>query len=181
MLTTNLLPPQSQKAVRLEEVRRIIRFFAIGIAFILAFGLLILAPSYFLNIAVRQELERSLALEKEASARLGVGDLTARISATSRVFRSLKENVSLSVRASRVSDEIFNRAGSGIEIKQLSIRAGDVVMRGRAAARRDLLDFEKRLRESEMIQDISSPLKNIIKETDITFDIQVRLKPKFNL
>src|SRR3989338_3926269 len=142
LLTTNLLPPSSQKAVRLEEARRIIQFFAGGIAFIIAVGLVFLVAPYLLNVLVRQELERSRALEEEASARLEVNGTTARIKATARIFDSLKKNISVSTRASRVSDEIFSRAGSGIEIQQLAVRSGEnITLKGFAATRRALLEF----------------------------------------
>lgn len=182
MLTTNLLPPSAQKAVRLEEMRRIIQFFASGVAFIIAMGIVIAAAPYPSNIVVLQELKRSWALDEEASMRLGVNGIMARIETINRVLEALKANVSLSSRASRVSDEIFSRTGPGVEIQQLSVRDGeDIAMRGLAATRHDLLAFEKKLRESELFQDISSPLKNIIKETNITFDLQARLKPEFSL
>lgn len=181
MLTTNLLPPSAQKAVFLEETRRIVRFFAGGIMVVIAVGLVLLVPPYFLNVAVRQELERSLALEEDASTKAGVDDLTARMAATNNAIDSLKKNVSGSSLASRISDEIFSSAGPEIGIQQLTVRSnGDITMHGFAVTRSDLLGFEKKLRESEHIKDVSSPLRNIIKETDIEFDIQCRWEAASN-
>lgn len=182
MLTTNLLPQNEQKNVRLEEVRRTVLFYGISLALILGAGFILLIPSYFLTFADQQELKRSLSIEEEAAQKLNIQALTESIRTAQVVLSSLHDFSATPSRASRIIKEIHQHTGTAITIQRIGVSTdGTLDLQGTAATRRELLAFEEALRSSKLFQDISSPLSNIIKETNISFNIRGRLQPDYSL
>ncbi|MBI2640412.1 MAG: hypothetical protein HYW91_00825 [Candidatus Sungbacteria bacterium] len=182
MFTINLLPQEEKRLVRLEEARRIIRFFAGGLISVLFIGSALLAPSFLPLFLERRELERSLQLEKEAGQALNVAEATARLRAFKSALFSIKAFVQTPPRASEILEDLFRQSRDGITIVNITIKkGGDVILTGTAESRDNLLRFEKNLRDSGKFQEISSPLSNIIRETNINFTMKGKLKPAFSL
>lgn len=182
MLTTNLLPPQEKKAIWLEETRRLILFF-LGLA---AAGLLMLSalllPSYLPLVIQRRGLEESLFLEEQAARRFQVRETLVGLEEILDKTNVIKSQATAPSRASDLLEQFLASAGPNITIAFFGVKSGgEVVLNGQAAGRRDLLQFEKTLRESSWFEDISSPLSNIIRETDINFSIRGRLKSVYRL
>jgi Tfp pilus assembly protein PilN len=182
MLTTNLLPQKEQKAVRLEKIRRTVIFFTIGIAAILSIGIILLIPSYLLIFIEQQESERSRILEEQASDDTNASEIFSQVQMANRVKKSLQKISQKTSKASLIADNIFIHTSPALVVQQLDIQnQGAITIRGRANTRRDLLAFEQLIRESGLFQDISSPLSNIIRDVDITFNIEGQLQKEYRL
>lgn len=182
MLTTNLLPANSRRALWFEEVRQIIIFFAAGTIIILLIASSLLLPSYLPLFLERKELERKFMLEEEALQRLKVQETIVKIRSVKAAIVSLKNFVNTSGRASAILTSLLGKAGQNITITIATVRSSsEVSFRGIARTRQDLLSFEAALRNSGRFQDIASPLSNIIQETNISFVIEGKLKPAFGL
>ena len=94
----------------------------------------------------------------------------------SELVGSLKGAFQDDAAASSLIDSLFVAAGS-LSLETIIVRPdGMLNISGRAATRRDLLDFEKRLRELNLFQDVLFPLTNIVQQRDIHFSVQARLK-----
>jgi len=181
MLTINLLPPQQKKAVRLEEWRRLMRFFCFGAMAALAIGTILTLPSYLPLLLRRNELARSLLLEEDAAKRMAVRSTQERIRATRALIDSVGASALDAPRASPLFEEWAGDTHT-VTILNLAVRKnGDVLLNGHAASRRDLLNFEKTLRESGRFQEIAFPLSNIVREANITFTMRGVLKPQYRL
>lgn len=182
MFTINLLPSQEKKLVRLEEARRALRFFAMGLAFIFIVGSALLSPSFLPLFLERRELERSLHLEEEAGRALGVEGTMARTKTLRIAVSSIKAFIRAPSNASAALEGLWSQSRDGITLINVTMkRGGEVVLTGIAQNRKDLLRFEKNLRDSGKFQDISSPLSNIIKENNISFTFQGKLKSSSGL
>lgn len=182
MLTINLLPTEEKKIVKLEETRRLILFFAGGLVGVFIIGSALLSPSFLPLYLERSELERSLRLEEEARAALKVDEVFGRIHRFESAISSVRNFTRVSPRASEILEELLAHAGSGIALDNVTVKkGGETVLTGMAQGRRDLLQFEKNLRDSDKFQEISSPLSNIVRETNINFTLQGRLKPVHGL
>lgn len=178
MLSTNLLPEQEKKEIRLEQSRRIVIFISGFLAATLFIASLLLIPSYLPLVIERKGLEDSLQIEENASLEFGVQKKVASAGRVVSVVSSVREHASKTSRVSAILAEFVQSSDSGIVISFLNIKkGGEFTLIGRASTRNNLLNFEKRLRESKKFEDFSSPLSNIIRETDINFSLQGKIKP----
>lgn len=181
MLSINLLPPQEKKALWFEETHRMVVFFTVGILIIFVVGSTLLLPTYISIFIETRDRERALALEGEASKKLNLDKVIARGRALKSVADTLEVAVQDSGRASRIL-EFLGNAGPGIVITNLGVRKDNTVaINGRAETRDNLLDYEKTLREKGWFQAINSPLSNIIRETNINFVLEGKLKSPYGL
>ncbi len=181
MLTPTLLPPLYKNTLNREHTRRVIVFFGVGVSFVLILGCVLLLPSYFTLTLVRVEAERALAIEEEAAAALRVREHMAEAEHVRSSIAALRGFIE---RPKAPSDTmmLFLAPRPGIIVTYLAIApGGKVTIQGTAATRRDLLNFEAALRTDGGLQDISSPLSNIIRETAINFSIEGTLKPSYAL
>src|SRR3989338_4342220 len=182
MLTTNLLPLAEKNEIWYEETRRIVRFFATGILAVCVFAVVLFFPSYFFLSLEKQELARSLQIEEEASRMLKIDAELQRIRVAENNIRIIRDFASTPATASALLEKLTTNSGLGITLVSLTIKKQrDVAIIVNAATRRDLLRFEKTLRDANMFQEISFPLSNIVRETNINFTLQRKLKPQYAL
>lgn len=179
MLTTNLLPLEEKKLIQREATRRIVQF--LGAAVILAFGIgiILLMPSYIPLAFEKKELELEFLFEEEASNKLNITETLARIRKTRSNIETIRTSSLAPVKASDVLNQFFDGM-NGVELRAVTLqREGGIVISGYAYTRNNLLDFEKKLRDSGRFQQIVSPLSNIVRDADILFTIQGALKPYY--
>lgn len=180
--TINLLPQEKKKYLRLEEKSRLTLLFAIGFAAALGIGSVLLLPSFLPLYLEGLELKRALLLEEEASHRLGVDLTLARLRKAQATADAIKKFIQTPPRASELLEHLFGEAGSGIRLDAVTIKKdGLAVLAGRAARRDDLLRYEKRLRDSGRFQDINLRLGDILREENIDFTLQGKLKAVYSL
>lgn len=148
---------------------------------IFAGGFLFLAPSLLATRLAEWEFIRSLTAEDQAAGR----DTTRKtISEARSVREAITEVRSSAVQPPRASAILgrFFAAGEGISVTSLLIRRdGTLALGGHAANRTYLLGFEERLRSSGRFHEITFPLSNIVRERDIEFTVQGKLKPEYGL
>ena len=172
----NLLPPGEQKHLAAAELRRIIFFFGsivIGLLCIVG-GLLV--PTYIPLMLTMRDREEMLSFEQRAARELEISDTAQQVRSISELVGSLKGAFQDDAAASSLIDSLFVAAGS-LSLETIIVRPdGMLNISGRAATRRDLLDFEKTLRELNLFQDVLFPLTNIVQQRDIHFSVQARLK-----
>lgn len=182
MFTINLLPQEKKKYLRLEEKSRLILLFAIGFAAALGIGSVLLLPSFLPLYLEGFELKRAIALEEEASRRLGIDLTLARLRKAQTTAGAIKKFVQTPPRSSDVLEHLFGEAGGGIRLDAVTVKKdGLVALAGRAVKRDDLLKYEKRLRDSGRFQDINLRLGDILREENIDFTLQGKLKVMYSL
>lgn len=182
MLTINLLPTGERTRVRAEELSRIVRFFGSALILLFIVASVFLSPSFLPMIFERRELERSLALIEGRAENTKSREILANARAVSKTLLEVGSAFERRARASAVFSMFSDELPSGIEVSNLTVKEnGDVVVNGRAATRREILQFEDALRKSERFESLVTPLSNIIRNTDIPFTIQGTLKSEFRL
>jgi hypothetical protein len=181
MLTANLLPHQEKKAVTREEWRRVIRILASALLSALIIGVVLLAPSYISLLLQIRELERERTVEEDASRVLELNLARNEADEAAGAIDIVRRAASSRPHTRQLLDAIV-RDQPGIAIFSLTIKdAVSVSLEGRAAERNNLLSYEQTLRESGLFAEISSPLSNIIRQTDIMFMLQGTLHQEFAL
>lgn len=182
MLSTNLLPHEEKRTLWFEETRRMVFLFLVILVFIFLVGVPLLLPSY-IPIAIQQNnLRKQLAFEEAASKQLRVGETVVEVQAVRHLLASVRATASEHDRAGKILNQFLEVSGAAVVVQSLSIKQGGAVqITGLARTRRDLLQFESSLRDGGMLQEISLPLSNIIRETDVSFSMQGKLKSQFSL
>lgn len=159
-----------------------IRFVGLEINFVWLVGVILLFPSFLPLALGRSELERIYRIETEAARGLKIEEVNARNQKLLLSIAAVSKATEESGRASSLVVGILAKQSSGVQLNNVSIRKnGDVMLSGIALTRQGLLDFEGVLRDAGIFQDISSPLSNIIREQDINFTMQGKLKPQYAL
>jgi len=177
MLNTNLLPPDAREALWYEEQSKLITFFLFIVGLVFLVGFVFIVPSYASISAQESGLKERLLLEEGVSKRFFVDQSLNQIGSVNAEIKQVHDYFVKSSGASELLTEFLDKAGGGVLLSYLSVREGGLVtIQGRAATRRDLLGFEKQLREGQHLQDISFPLANIVKDRDIDFSLQGKLK-----
>ena len=181
MLTANLLPLNKKKDATFETWRRVFQFFGVAAALLYTVAITFLAPSYFPLLFQRRELQRSLNIQKESSRSDDPEDARAELSR----IRALMSDIRQSPTKNHTILQILNTVAAereGITILSATIENNNVVtLRGKAALRRNLLDFEQSLRASNIFQEITLPLSSVVRESDIAFTLQGKLNNDFQL
>ena len=181
MLSINLIPAEEKQALRLEETRRMIIFLAVMTLLIFAAGFVFLVPALAVTYIAEREFIRSLAAEEGDLSR----ETTRKTLLEARARRdAIAEVVADSTRppkAARLLERLID-PGEGITMTSLLIqRDGTMALRGHAVTRAQLLHFEEALRGSNRFHAITFPLSNIVRESDIEFVMQGKLKAEYGL
>lgn len=179
MLTTDHLPQAEKNILRFEEWRRVILLLTVLIGSVLTIGLVLLVPSFLPLYFQGQELSRGLEAQKKAFALVDTAHISDTMRALKQTIPDLKASVSQESKAYETLNTLAPQM-EGIAISNVSVnKTGDIAIQGKAATRDNLLKFEERLRESGKFQKIFTPLSNIIRETNISFSLQGKLKSQY--
>lgn len=182
MLSTNLLPPEQKTILAYERADRMVRFFAIALILLFLIHTILILPAFLPQYLVKDELARSYALEKAASLKLRAQETEEKIQMISLATRDINAHIAESDKASTLLAMFFRFAETGVALSTLDIKSGGIVfISGAASTRRNLLAFEKEMRESGRFLEISSPLSNIVEEINAQFTIQGTLKEPYRL
>lgn len=176
MLTANLLPPEEKKSVRLEEYRRIISFFGMGAVAILIIGLVLLAPSYIFLVMARSNVSEQASAEAILADKLNLREAFSAATETGVLLKDVRLFLDRRAHASELVKTFFVSSDL-LRVDALSIvKSGEVAISGFAQTRDDLLNFQKQLQDSQMFENVSFPISDIIRSTDIHFTIRGKLK-----
>lgn len=172
MLDINLLPPVEQRIVRMEIRRRLVRFVAAIFSGMFVVGSILLLPALFPLLLEQRELKRAALVESEAATLLGVEETVSRITAIAASLNRANRSLMRAARASALMDELWRAAGSDVALLNFEAGAGGAFMlRGVAATRVSLLQFEAALRGSGLFEEIEFPLSNIVSSADVQFSL----------
>lgn len=181
MLSINLLPLQEKKIVHYEDLLRIVRFFTIEIMVVFGSGAVFLLPSYLPLYLEYRELTRALSIEEGASQQFQVTTTVKEVKSVEAMLNYITTFAQHSSRASKLVHSLFPKT-EGIRLNTLTVKKeGNIVMNGFAETRDNLLAFETSLRAGGIFQEITFPLSNITKQSDINFTIQGKLKSEYQL
>ena len=155
--------------------------FAALAAAILAIGLALLLPSFIAVRLAERELILSLEVEERASVRQAARDTMRKARNARETIAEFRSYAVSPVRASIILEHFF-APGEGIRVDSLLIRRdGTASLSGYADTRTQLLHFEETLRNSNRFLAIEFPLSNIVRDLNIQFSMQGKLKPEHGL
>lgn len=182
MLTTNLLPIEEKKLVRFEQDRRLVKFFGISATTIALVGAILLLPSYVLLLSYHKNLEQTLELGEAAAEKLQASELLAAAHTRETMIKDARAYLMRPPRAFALLDSFTPSDAPGVSVNSFMVQSGNMILiNGFAASRHDLLNFEKKIRDANILQNLSFPVSNIVRSKDINFTMQGKLKPEHGL
>lgn len=175
----NLLLPTDRQAIRAEYRHRL---FVVGGW--LAFGLTMISIIIISSFAFILSLHRDEVLGQIAVSRLNFAsdELTAAHRTISEINSSIKTLAVIPAHESvaAVYRRLIAERGPGIQLTHFGFLAeggGRVEISGRSETRAALLAYVDALRADSYFRSVESPVKNIIRERDISFNLIVTLTP----
>ena len=173
----NLLLPTDQKALRAEYRHRL---FVVGGLF--SFGLILIAAIIIGSFAFILAGRRNEALGQITAARRGFAgdDLAEGQQAIEEANVATKIVVApfSSESLAAISRRLIDKRGPGIQLIRLGFSAegaGRGEVEGKSTTRASLLKYLDALRADSHFRSVDSPIKNIIRERDITFSLAITL------
>lgn len=174
----NLLPPDEKENLRRRRAAHFVFSYCLVLTVLFVVFIIIL---WLLTLALRWNLsvtEKRLESERELARVQQVENLEQKIAFANEIFSSAvsieKERTAV---VSRIAD-LLSTIPSGVTLKTLGFDAAKGIfnLEGEAVAREDFIDFENIIKQSNLYENLDSPISNILKQTNLSFRISFSLK-----
>jgi Tfp pilus assembly protein PilN len=180
-MSTNLLPSEYRRRVRLEYRLRLVAVVGTFVCFFVFVSGILLLPSYFLS---RVRLE---AVSREYNEWINTGEskeydnLDAMVQMVNKDITTALEYAEKYFSASGAFQQIVEIQPQSMRISELSYQGEqegnhDITLRGIAETRDALLAFRDDLRMIPKVLDASVPLSDLVRTGDIPFTITIRFR-----
>ena len=178
MLNLNLLPPQEKINLAYEMKARALRAVSTWLVGIFIIFAVLLLPTIFLLGFQEREAARSVELEllSQAQARVA-GELKA-IKEINRLASVVVKHVNTRELLFPVFEDVVRDIPSSIRLQAMRFRSSsqEMTLEGYAPTRASLLELLRALETDPRIGKVSSPVANLIPESNITFSVVATIK-----
>ncbi|MBI4134540.1 MAG: hypothetical protein HY471_00320 [Candidatus Sungbacteria bacterium] len=178
ILPINLLPEEARRTVRYLVWRRIAFRFGFIAAGVLVLTVVALLPAYFFVALQRGEVGRLRDIEEQDPLRPKAEAVARDVARANDAIRTLKATLTEEEPVNQLVSAILEQVPSGIYVKHVEFQRNTrrFSFAGLASHRNDILEFEKQLEKLPFVQEVVSPLSNIIRDANIEFTIQIVIK-----
>lgn len=168
----NLLSETAKKNLTRERFSRLLVITGTGLFIILISSALLIMPTLASLNLQKNEFSRELEAAKKSPTLGRVEEVEVNIAKTNEKSRIFAQGVSRENRISPVLIEAISTLAPSIKISELAY-SGPVEfrLRGLVGDRDDLLKFIEFLDKSEQIDEVNSPISNLLKDRNIEFSI----------
>lgn len=175
----NLLPPEEQKQLKLQELNRELLSFAfwLGLSFLVFIALL-----YAGRVFLRSELAattQQVAAETTALTDLQEAGLPAEVEKFNLNLANFRTLTAKHETLAPVLLELAQLLPPDLTLSSLSLerKSRKVEIAGRAGSRKSVLILRRNLLTSPSFSNVNFPLSNLEKATDLPFSYRFYLKP----
>ena len=174
LLSLNLLPPEDCVRIQHENLSRFLMVSYSFFALLLATGAILLLPTYFfLFFQYRGAADQVSVAEHNATSEQSL-EIESRVKKTNEKLRQLATEHTLAASpVTQYLQDIAMRMPLTITLTSFSYeqKANTILLQGNATTRADLLVFIDKLRDHPDFSNIESPVTNILKERDVSFNL----------
>jgi len=168
-MTLNLLPPANKAALRTGIFLAYVQSVLV-ILFIIS---VITAGTLFAVQRLTKATYDDLA-RRTVSSSDEIKDFSAEITAINLYIKQLDSQSSRASTWSKVLYSLTDMVPPGVRVERITVNtANRITLSGEAPTRDDVLLLDRRLKESKLFTDITSPLSNILQQRDIRFDFEM--------
>lgn len=173
----HLLTEEHRKKVVTEYRKRVVIVSLLGLVCVCVISAIFILPTYFLSygkyVTVQtemKELDSELAIKEESGSMESIKNVTLSIEAL-KIFEKTRN-------PSVILDNIVREKPSGVQIKNFVFTPGEaaamtVDLAGRSDTRKSLVQFDQKLKDNSIFDDVIIPLGNFAKEKNIDFSMKL--------
>lgn len=172
----NLLPTLLQKTRQKAQQARAITWAGLFLAAVIGGGIIIMLPSFFRARFAIADLTYALRAEQQSPAGRTLDDIEVTLNNIERVANLALAETTGPVPADELLADLSMRIPSDVSLQQLRVHDSSVTMAGKYALRSSFLVFLEELRKSLFVEEVISPLTNLLQERDAAFSITLTLK-----
>lgn len=178
MFNLNLLPEKEKQNIAWEKRTNQTLYFGSFIVASVFIFLILLFPSYIFLALQNNDVVRSLQLEEKTQETLQIQAVENRLTAINANTRRIIQNNAPSFVPGNFVERMTQLAEKHVLLTQIQYHrsGGAVHIEGWAETRNNFLDFKNILETEGGLQNIVSPINNIIKETSIQFTVNATLQ-----
>ena len=141
-------------------------------------GIVLLLPSYFMLIFSRDDVLRRLDVQQQAFNRQDISSFEESIATINKRAATLRSSESMRYALAPLLARIAGAGSDEIRLQSIDLRADKqgtfiFVLRGTARTRDTFLSYVKRLKGVPEFSSVYSPISNILKESDVQFELEV--------
>lgn len=180
MIKLNLLPPVEKKYYQIETVRRFVVFLSIGLFIISLIFIGLLVFNYLFVSFQLEPIAQQLEIEKATEKAKKVEEFEKQIKETNRKITLITTIKKEAAPISPIIDKIvISSIGKDSYLKTFSIdrRAGTAKIEGFSSTRNQVIKIQDSLKNESTLSDINAPYSNFLKQTNIDFIFDFKLKP----
>ena len=179
MIKLNLLPPGQKKQIYLEKINRWLVFYAASFCAILGGFVLMLLFIYVLISIESKTAETSYRVAQTGSQGQDLSSyekLAQEFNLELEKVRSIqKEHKNYSL----LFEQLLPLVPAGVRFKSLRIdESNKIVLAGFVSDREQIIKFKDSLESSPHFSDIESPLSNLVKQSNIDFNLSFGFNPE---
>ena len=173
----NLLPPEEQKELGRERLRRFLVVSGLAVSLVFFSGAILMLPAYLALEFRRAGLERNLSISKKAPLAGEVGAIEAGIRDLNFKLELWGESAPERRQVAGPVDRILKLAPAAVSVRSIFYEASSktnperVTLKGKAGNRAALLGFADALEKSGIFKEVHSPVSNLLKEVDVDFSL----------
>lgn len=171
----NLLPPADQHQLRSERVKRATSAFGFFVAAIIAFGFVMLLPSFIALRYLTQDFSYAREVEEHSPSNRALEEQTRALTDRESRARDVLAHARKTTSFENILQEVLRVAPAGIDLATMRFEEGSLVIEGHYQHRSSFLAFLEAFKINASIKNISSPLSNLLKETDAPFLVTLSL------
>ncbi len=171
MFNLNLLPKKEKQNIAWEKRTSQTLFFGSFIIASVFIFLILLFPSYIFLALQNDDVVRNLKLEEKGQGALQTKMIENRLVTINLNIRRILQNNTASFMPGNFIERLNQLAEGRVLLTQIQYHqgGGEVRIAGWAETRNNFLDFKNVLEAQKEINNIISPINNVIKEKNIEF------------
>ncbi len=174
----NLLSEAAKNNLAHERFSRLLVIIGVGLLAILVSGALLITLALASLNLQKSEFSRELEAAKKSPTLGRVEEVEANIAKTNEKSKIFAQSLSRENRISSVLVEAISTLAPSIKISELTYNGPvEFRLKGLVGTRDDLLKFIEFLDKSEQIDEVNSPISNLLKDRNIEFSISFTAAP----
>ncbi len=179
LIKLNLLPPSEKEDLAFREKQRWVLLYGGAILGITLIFIVLLVANWLSVFIQLKNANTDLLNLQQGEKGLDIKTQEENFQNLNRILETIDRYQSNQKRFSLILIELAQITPANIHLESIDIKKDQMTLSGFAPERKNLLEFEKVLKESHFFNSVENPLSNLIKAENITFYLKLTLNPKF--
>lgn len=177
----SLLPPIYYKEIRREKIFRLSVLFLILISGVLLVGIIFIFPSYFTLMFSTEDILRRWDAEQQSFERQDITSFEETVAKINKQSALYLNNENRRYQLAPLLVRIAEADDKNIRLNKINLQPENggsfhIVISGTAATRDALLEYTQKLKNTPEFGLIRSPIKNLLKESEVPFEMDIVVK-----